>query len=104
MDRNDELLLALGWGVNNACCWTTPDGKPAGPALPRPYDNLQDAEDCVPPEYGYFLDTVGDQPGAQLFKKGDPKRWPVTDWCYAPKSSEALAEAISKAVSKEAGK
>ena len=114
-DRNKELLLALGWiragepGTKSA--YIKPgSGHQAKRMigwhnLPRPYDNLQDAVDCVPEGASWRLSTrVAKKRGryyyAQVALSCNPQ-WFDTE---ADTPAEALSEAIAKAMVKEGGK
>lgn len=107
-DRNDELLLALGWvygevrrenparGHYKTFLWKQPNGKIYNGIKPRPYDNLQDAVDCVPEGLEVQLKwrSGGDYGHAVLHN-------PETDalhFAMQATPAEALSEAIMKAV------
>ena len=120
-NRNDELLLALGWEMRRhgslGNLWRTKDEAEAGIPFAeskftrsmRPYDNLQDAVDCVPEGHGYTIDhTDPDKVAAFVFKRGDTVHADhfQVNWKFADTPAEALSEAILKAVGntrKEAG-
>lgn len=129
-DRNDALLLKCGWqylksdadynywvrpGVNvgddpdfvdlclkHAAIQVLISGEHifGGAPLPRPYDNLQDAVDCVPEGYCFLLGTNNQRSFVTVSKNGglgdEETVWVASGFADTP--AEALAEAISKAV------
>lgn len=130
-DRNDELLLKIGWKyaviehdidgvIHPRVRWTSPKGKVFGDGpigtpsigkLPRPYDSVGDAIACVPS--GWVI---------KYFEGPYPKKYRPHDFgvmscrvhlvelgVWRPRTvigldatpSEALAEAIRKAIEHE---
>lgn len=123
MERNDELLLKLGWrheeydtsvvhdpakhqSGKKTLWWIGPNSTaPVTPeARPRPYDNLQDAADCVPEGWEWMVGIKKrDGKGygfAYLYRAGQSVQ-PIIKVRDCPAPAEALSEAIMKAVSHE---
>ena len=126
-DRNNELLLALGYERRRhgslGDTWRTkaeaeagvPFSEAAFGHIPRPYDNLQDAVDCVPKEWA--LESMNWSRHVHAKVDRDPNDEIENVYCslwngkdganyrFAPGSgntpAEALSEAITKAVSHE---
>ncbi len=116
-DRNDELLLKLGW-TRFKHRWksqhaTRPSERIAqsyykyrnlaGDVVPendrpRPYNNLQDAVDCVPEGWSTSNVYQDTDVGKWLWMLENEDR-EVFAWAVKP--SEALSEAIAKAVDHE---
>lgn len=109
MDRNDKLLLALGWTQTwheteeniPILLWLNPKREQFMIcSVPRPYDNLQEGIDSLPEGVHAVLNTRN---GMAVLYRNTPDQ----EICRVrrhDKLSEALAEAIMKAVeNKEAG-
>jgi len=106
MERNDTLLLALGWEMRRhgslGNLWRTKAEAEAGTPFAeskftrpmRPYDNLQDAVDCVPEGWEW---RVGPYWACLSENWLDPDSRDFEGRADTP--AEALAEAIMKAVS-----
>lgn len=114
-DRNDELLLALGWEcvkqelfskatgqAYTHVFWKSPSGDVFSPGqLPRPYDSVDDAHDCAKAAgLTYALEWEGKTAYAHAWK--NPMRSAnKQEWRHSTEPAEALASAIMKATGHE---
>ena len=106
-DRNDRLLLALGWTLTSdeqknlgmANILNHPDGRAFDyEDAPLPYDNLQDAVDCVPEGWEVQLKwRSGGDYGHAVLHNPDTN---AMHYAMQDTAAEALSEAILKAVEK----
>lgn len=103
-DRNDALLLTLGWKQIDPdpsgwpYTWIDPSGEAVEPAdAPRPYDNLQDALACVPE--GWRVRQIEEMMDGDWLAQLSLRYKPGFVKVRGATPAEALAEAISKAVS-----